>query len=144
MFRQLYSYISLLFTKTKFVQGPISKKKMEIIASGTSVDQEFRVNAMDKLAQIGITVSPGTDFELHQVSNDTFTLGKKDIYICLDSVGEDFNTLVYVFLHELSHVVCKTCMQHDANFVSVFKQLRDTAQRNGMYRPTTVRAFCGK
>ena len=132
---------------TKLKIGPRSKKMFEIYAIGTSEDQEKRVLLLDYLAIIGLTLEPLVPFELHEIHKDTFTLNKKDIYICLENAQDDLNTFVFVFLHELSHVICKNSQQHDQLFRTTFSNLKNKAIVMGLYKvtyKTSSRIFCGK
>jgi hypothetical protein len=132
---------------TKLKIGPRSKKIFEIYAKGTSEEQQKRILLLDYLAVIGLTLEPTIPFELHEMSGDTFTLNKKDIYICLENAQDDLNTFVFVFLHELSHVICKSSQQHDNLFRSTFANLKNRATLLGLYKvsyKTSTRIFCGK
>jgi hypothetical protein len=135
-----YFYCILFGYPTKLQIGPRS-------AIGTSEDQQKRVLLLDYLAVIGKTLEPTIPFELHEMRKDTFTLNKKDIYICLENAQDDLNTFVFVFLHELSHVICKTSQQHDALFRATFSNLKNKAIEMGLYKvtyKTSSRIFCGK
>ena len=132
---------------TKLVTGRRSGKKLEIYAIGTSDSQQQKVDLLDYLAIIGMSLEPTTQFELHQQIQDTFTINKKDIYICLENAKDDLNTFVFVFLHELAHVVCKESQQHDSLFKATFANLKNRAISMGYYKTTyrtSSRIFCGK
>ena len=56
-----------------------------------------------------------------------FTLKKSSIYICTlkqdTKEPEDLEVLTYVLIHELTHQLCKRCVQHDRNFHIEFKKM---------------------
>ena len=139
---------SLIFGyPTKLVIGPRSRKSIEILSIGTSVNQQKKTSLLDYLAVIGMSLEPSLYFELHEITGDTFTINKKDIYICLKNADDDLNTFVFVFLHELSHVICKTSQQHDEQFRATFAHLKNRAIAAGYYKvpyQTSSRIFCGK
>jgi hypothetical protein len=139
-------YLIFGYPKKRMI-GPRSGKTFEIYAIGTSDSQKQKVSLLDYLAIIGLALEPNTPFELHEQMNDTFTINKKDIYICLENAKDDLNTFVFVFLHELSHVVCKTSQQHDDLFKATFANLKNRAISLGYYKvtyKTSSRIFCGK
>lgn len=70
-------------------------------------------------------------------SNKSFTINKKEIYLCLkDKNGNyyDDNMLIYVLLHELAHVKCDE-IGHTEKFKTIFKSLLQKAELAGIYNP---------
>lgn len=68
----------------------------------------------------------------------SYTINKEKIYLCLvDEKGDyyDLNTLVYVVLHELSHVLCDE-IGHTEKFHYIFKELLQQADKAGVYDPS--------
>jgi hypothetical protein len=71
---------------------------------------------------------------------ETYTLNKKKIAICLHNYSEkkqihdDFNLLMFVALHELSHVMSET-IHHGEEFWDNFKFLLECAVRWKFYYP---------
>lgn len=64
-----------------------------------------------------------------------------EIYICLD--GEDIDSAMYVFLHELAHMTVSE-YDHSTNFWNNFKDLRIVCQNIGVYSPVGAKKYCGK
>lgn len=65
----------------------------------------------------------------------SFTLNKKKVFLCLRKPnGEyyDMNTLLYVAIHELAHVMVKD-IGHTAGFHSKFDELLEEASRKGVW-----------
>jgi len=76
----------------------------------------------------------------------SFTENKQRVTLCLrDHYGQmyDQNSLMYVALHELAHVINDE-LQHTAKFRRIFEALLQHASANGMYDPTQafVRNYC--
>lgn len=77
----------------------------------------------------------------------SYTINKKKIYLCLkDENNEyyDYNMLMYVALHELSHVLCDE-IGHTAKFHRIFEQILKQAEEMKIYDPTIpiVQNYCG-
>ena len=68
----------------------------------------------------------------------SYTINKKKVHMCLRSRDEpkhvyDKNTLLYVMIHELAHVICKST-GHTPEFKALFKILADNAVKAGIYK----------
>lgn len=78
----------------------------------------------------------------------------KSIQMCLRNQSgnlEDFNTGVYILLHELAHIMCTTVTvneEHNDEFNTYFRFLLQKAIENGLYHPvnyhTSPRQYCGE
>lgn len=72
-------------------------------------------------------------------NRQTYAHNKKDIYICLkDNKGKyyDMNTLIYVTLHEIAHVITRgEKSDHDQKFLDNFNMLLKKAKRVGIWDP---------
>lgn len=70
--------------------------------------------------------------------DSSYTENKNTITLCLKDPDTkkyyDMNTLMYVSLHELAHVITKT-IGHDEHFKENFSKLLLKAERLGMYNP---------
>lgn len=70
--------------------------------------------------------------------NKSYTINKEKIYLCLkDEHGAyyDQNMLMYVALHELSHVLCDE-IGHTKKFHSIFHDVLQEAARKKIYDPS--------
>ena len=68
----------------------------------------------------------------------SYTVNKTDMYLCLkDENGAYFNKnmLIYVGIHELAHVVCKS-IGHTKEFHAIFDKLLGEAIKKGIYNPS--------
>lgn len=132
------------------IKGPKSGRMVTVLATGTSLDQGQRAIVLDQLLVIASQVIPQDIYNLLTLSETDglpYTVAKQHVHICLKS-RHDFNTLVYVMLHELAHVVAKTSIQHDDMFVKTFKDLQATAIAKRLYQKTDYllkpALYCGK
>ena len=67
----------------------------------------------------------------------SFTINKEKVYLCLyDENGEYYNTnwLIFVTLHELSHVLCDE-IGHTEKFQKIFDELLEEAIKEKIYNP---------
>ena len=65
----------------------------------------------------------------------SFTLNKKKVFLCLRKPNGDYydlNTLIYVAIHELAHVMVKD-IGHTPGFHAKFDELLDEASRKGLW-----------
>jgi len=77
----------------------------------------------------------------------SYTINKKKVYLCLkDDDGEyyNFNMLIYVSIHELSHVICDE-IGHTAKFHRIFRDLLELAEQKNIYNSSIpiVKNYCG-
>jgi len=64
-----------------------------------------------------------------------------EIYICID--GEDIESAMYVFLHELAHLTV-TEYDHTQRFWDNFRDLRSICTSLGVYSPVQSQMYCGE
>jgi hypothetical protein len=79
--------------------------------------------------------------------NKSYTINKKKIYLCLkDENNEyyDFNMLIYVAIHELSHVLCDE-IGHTPKFNQIFQDNLFKAEQLGIYdsNKPVISNYCG-
>lgn len=70
-----------------------------------------------------------------QEGKQSFTENKKNIFLCMrDRTGNvyDFNSLMYVLLHEISHVINDE-LHHTQKFKNIFSELLKHAENLGYY-----------
>lgn len=68
----------------------------------------------------------------------SYTINKEKIYLCLTDESGDYyneNLLVYVLLHEISHVISKS-IGHTEEFHTIFEELLKEAVKEGIFDPT--------
>lgn len=80
-------------------------------------------------------------------SDSSYTEDKEDIFLCIrDGNGDlyDDNTLCYVGLHEIAHVLTRS-VGHTEEFNEVFTKLLKKAADQGIYNPNQPIApmYCG-
>lgn len=79
--------------------------------------------------------------------NESYTINKRVIHLCTKSPrnGEyyDKNTLMFVVLHELSHVICDD-IGHTDKFLQINHAILNFAIKNGYYDPSKpfVENYC--
>jgi hypothetical protein len=79
----------------------------------------------------------------------SFTINKKNIYLCLKDkkAGEenyyDYNSLIYVTLHEVAHVLCDE-LGHTKKFQMIFKELLNHAASLALYNENKpfIKNYC--
>jgi hypothetical protein len=64
-----------------------------------------------------------------------------EIYICLD--GDDIESAMYVFLHELAHLTVSE-YDHTQKFWDNFRDLRTICHTIGVYTPVGAKQYCGE
>ena len=77
----------------------------------------------------------------------SYTINKKKVYLCLkDENGEyyDYNMLMYVALHELSHVICDE-IGHTPKFHRIFEDIIRRAEEIKIYDSSIplIKNYCG-
>jgi hypothetical protein len=84
-------------------------------------------------------------------SDRSETINKQHVYLCMkDKNGKyyDKNSLTYVLLHELAHVLCNEVNQkdpHTQKWQHIFESLKMHAHKLGIYDNTKpmVKNYCG-
>lgn len=122
------------------------KKNREYYASYQ--DEKAR-ELHDKL----MSVFPESRYVKVSGSNQSFTIDKKHIYLCLkdkDGAYYDDNSLMHVLLHEYAHVLCDEFdtdphKEHGDKFKGIFHDLILKAQNAGIYNPSIpmIDNYCG-
>jgi hypothetical protein len=79
-------------------------------------------------------------------ASKSFTINKQVVHMCLkDEKGNyyDNNSLIYVLLHEIAHVI-NTTVGHDQMFNNIFNDLLEIATQKKIYDPTIpmVSSYC--
>lgn len=78
------------------------------------------------------------DIKLYR-GDKSYTINKEKVYLCLkDSNGHYYenNTLVYVFAHELAHVLCDE-IGHTEKFHKIFDALLIELAKEGIFNPSS-------
>lgn len=81
------------------------------------------------------------------VGSKSYTINKSRIYLCLKDSDEkyyDNNSLMFVLLHEISHVICKS-IGHTEEFHKIFEDLLVEAEKVGIYdsKIPMIKNYCG-
>lgn len=85
-------------------------------------------------------VFPELKFVKVMKGDSSYTINKRNIYICTEANGEtyDDNMLTYVTLHELAHTLCPE-IGHGAQFQRIFETLLGRAERHKLFDPRKPR-----
>lgn len=111
----------------------------------------FPDKKVDELHAKLISVFPAAKYVKLSGSNESFTLDKKHIHLCIkDKSGKyyDDNSLMYVLLHEYAHVLCDefdTTEDHGEKFKGIFADLLIKAHKAGIYDANIpmTKNYCG-
>ena len=77
------------------------------------------------------------DLEVYKSNTGAYTLNKKQIFLCLhDDDGNyyDLNSLIYIFIHEVSHFL-NLSIGHNSDFQKINIELLERAEKLGIYNP---------
>ena len=103
---------------------------------------------LDKVREAFMELNPKYGEIPLREGNSAYTENKKTITLCLKIPGTnryyDMNTIMYVALHELAHVLCKS-QGHNAEFKEKFSIILREASRRKIYNPTKEipQTYCG-
>lgn len=111
----------------------------------------FQDEKLDYLHKKLISVFPEAKYVKVSGSNQSFTIDKRHIYICLkDEKGNyyDDNSLMHVLLHEYAHVLCDefdTTKEHGKKFQGIFRDLMEKASKARIYDQNIpmIQNYCG-
>ena len=110
------------------------KRRYTIIRESLPAEERWRL--ICKRPSIITGTSPGMNKTIGLNVNKGY-----EIYICLD--GEDVESAMYVFLHELSHLTVSE-YDHSQKFWDNFRDLREICAQLGVYKPVTDKKYCGE
>jgi len=68
----------------------------------------------------------------------SYTINKQKVFLCLKDENGDYyntNTLLFVLLHEISHVICPE-IGHTELFHDIFSEILEKAYELGIYNPS--------
>jgi len=131
-------FLSVNITKEKFVNKPRSDPKIDELTQ--KLEQIFNqdhyftgnlssLNERDIMKELNFY--PG---------NKSYTLNKKDTYICLkDKKTKDYydmQILLYVALHEIAHSINTQNVGHTKEWNDIFEELLEYAAETGVYDPS--------
>jgi len=72
-------------------------------------------------------------------ADKSYTINKEKIFLCLKDKNSNYyplNMLIYVFLHELAHLLNTKDVGHTETFHQIFDELREKAFKLGIYNPS--------
>jgi hypothetical protein len=110
------------------------KRRYKIIRD--SLPAEDRWKLICKRPSIITGTSPGMSTTIGLNVNKGY-----EIYICLD--GDDVESAMYVFLHELAHLTVSE-YDHSQKFWDNFRDLREICSQIGVYKAVTDKKYCGE
>lgn len=121
--------LKILFPEPPF--SPIGEQRRRMFGGSLKM-----LNKRNILKEIKVTEGP-----------KSFTINKREIFLCLKDKNDaryyDLNSLIFVFLHEMAHVLCDE-VGHTQKFTQIFKELLEHAHYYGVYDPTKpfVKNYC--
>lgn len=127
-----------------------------IILLVTSYIEEFSLQGDPKIDEIKIKIAPlfsknikyqgilevinnrdvMNEIDIYK-GNKSYTINKEKVYLCLKDENGNYyndNLLIFVTLHELSHVISDT-IGHDKKFNNIFDELLKKATEMNIYDP---------
>lgn len=115
-----------------------------LVSVPSSTENFMIMDVKERLAKIDPTF---TRFDIRE-GDSAYTEDKTTIYLCLNDEHHrpyPMNTLLYVALHEISHVLNTKSYGHDENFNKVFDKLLCRASRLKVYDPSLPHppVYCG-
>lgn len=110
------------------------KRRYQIIRE--SLPAEDRWKLICARPSIVTGTSPGMTTQIGLNVNKGY-----EIYICLD--GDDVESAMYVFLHELAHLTVSE-YDHSQKFWDNFRDLRQICAQIGVYKAITDKKYCGE
>lgn len=125
------------------------RKYMEKKYYGTNTIQELMAKNIKK--RYGGAMCLRETHPLNSEHDTSYTIDKGNILsLCLRSKSgdlHDFDTLKFVYLHELSHIAANV-FQHGVEFWQIFKIILQEAQAAGLYTPRDYEKnpvlYCGR
>lgn len=110
---------------------------LALISSAVFETKERYDPKISELKSLISKIHPEVEYlSISSGSKGSYTENKKRIVLCLKSpkTGKYYsnNTLVYVLLHEIAHVISKK-FGHGEEFNKNFKKLLDAAEKEGIY-----------
>lgn len=115
------------------------------LVSQPVVKEHFLITDLKERLQV---IDPKfTEIDIREAAS-SYTEDKTIIYLCLrDERGDLYpdNTLMYVALHEISHLLNKTDFGHTEAFHKIFNKLLCKAAKLGVYDPDKPHTswYCG-
>jgi len=102
---------------------------------------------LHKIKELVLPLHPKINDILFFESDKSYTINKKRIYLCLKDSEHRYyslNMLVYVAVHEISHVLCDE-IGHTSKFYDIFRDLLKKAEEIGIYDSSIpiTKNYCG-
>jgi len=135
------------------------QKKYEIDVPSKEINQTKLANLNPRhrimFAHLLKNYNPEVIYEVDPLyTNDTaFMVNKgESFHVCLRNKDRtttfvDYNTLMFVALHELSHIAAYNVKDHPHQFWKVFKLVLNEASNSGIYKPVNYKEspvnYCG-
>jgi hypothetical protein len=139
----VFAYKIFTYTTTPVVTPEASLKTVD--AESEPAKEHFLILTLKERLSLVDNTFAGIDI---RESNSSYTEDKKIIYLCLKNEhGEHYsmNTLVYVTLHEIAHLLNHKNYGHTPEFNKIFNSLLCKAMSMGVYDPSIPHNdwYCG-
>jgi hypothetical protein len=138
--------------KKKYVVSEVDGRKHEVLDTVNCVAAADMIATLEanvrELLKRSETVAPGDKrfaairsrwsgklVEINGGDNIAYSVDKSDVSMCVrrsDGTVENYNDLMFVLLHELSHIANET-YGHDDRFWKTFKFVLEVADKTGVY-----------
>ena len=135
-----YMWELYIHEEYKLQNDPKIKELKEKVQPLISKEKKYtgilsRINDRDVISEISL-----------YKGDKSYTINKHKIYICLlDENDQYYNDmmLLFVFLHEISHVLCNS-IGHTDEFNEIFDALLQEAVKNNIYDPSyqPIKDYC--
>lgn len=135
------SIYNVFFKKKQYISADPKLLELKNLVSKLFVKDKVFTGKLESLNRRDIM----NEIEIY-VGQKSYTINKKKVFMCLkDPNGNyyDTNSLVFVLVHEISHVINNT-IGHDDSFQQTFDELLQRAIEKGIYSAniTMVPGYC--
>jgi hypothetical protein len=125
--RETYLHLTILFCLLVVITVVVNRQVKEHLLQDDPMLEHLRMILIDVHPVV-------SDLKLYK-SDKSYTLNKEKVFLCLRDKNNQYyplNMLLYVSIHEIAHVLCKS-HGHTEEFYQIFDTLLKRAQDIGVY-----------